>query len=350
MKQKLPILFLFLVNAICFSQDLFSGGSNSWIFHTPDDGRTTLHIAPLIDNNYNFNYQTMFYNNGDVAFSRNVGIGTAVPSGTLELTKLNSNLVFDLNTNGICKIISKGWNASIDLHTFKINGIENFDQLNINTNGNIGIGTAAPEAKLDVNGTVQINGGANNFYGFGQSSSSKPIDIRAGSHYPYVFNWHEGLTFSAHSSYGGIRFYNQGYPDMFGTAVMVMSITNNNVGIGTTNPTNKLDVNGTIHSKEEKVDMSGWSDFVFKKDYNLPTLQEVEKYINEKGHLENIQEVLKNGVNLGEMNAKLLQKIEELTLYMIEQNKEIKELKKENESFKSVLSRISKFENKLQKQ
>jgi len=106
---------------------------------------------------------------------------------------------------------------------------------------------------------------------------------------------------------------------------------NGNVGIGEANPNNKLDVNGTIHSKEVKVDMNGWSDFVFRKDYSLPTLQEVEKHIAEKGHLENIpseEEVLKNGINLGEMNSKLLQKIEELTLYAIEQQKNTEKLNK----------------------
>ncbi|WP_235832272.1 hypothetical protein [Flavobacterium zhairuonense] len=113
-----------------------------------------------------------------------------------------------------------------------------------------------------------------------------------------------------------------------------------NVGIGTVNPKNKLDVNGTIHSQEVKVDMNGWSDFVFRKEYILPTLEEVEKYIAEKGHLENIpseEEVLKNGINLGEMNSKLLQKIEELTLYMIEQNKTIEELKQEIKNIKSKI-------------
>lgn len=115
--------------------------------------------------------------------------------------------------------------------------------------------------------------------------------------------------------------------------------SNGYVGIGTTNPKNKLDVKGTIHSQEVKVDMDwSWPDFVFKKEYNLPTLEKVEKYITETGHLENIpseEEVLKNGINLGEMNAKLLQKIEELTLYMIEQNKSIEDLKKEIESLKN---------------
>ncbi|WP_369014642.1 hypothetical protein [Flavobacterium anhuiense] len=122
---------------------------------------------------------------------------------------------------------------------------------------------------------------------------------------------------------------------------------NGNVGIGTINPTNKLDVNGTIHSKEVKVDLNGWSDFVFKKEYNLPTLEEVEKHITEKGHLENIpseEEVLKNGINLGEMNAKLLQKIEELTLYSIQQNKKIEEQSKEIESLKSLALRVAKLE------
>ncbi|MHC0446377.1 hypothetical protein ACWA1F_13285 [Flavobacterium sp. 3-218] len=109
---------------------------------------------------------------------------------------------------------------------------------------------------------------------------------------------------------------------------------NGNVGIGTASSNNKLDVNGTIHSKEVKVDMSDWSDFVFKKEYNLPTLEEVEKHITEKGYLENIpneEEVLKNGINLGEMNAKLLQKIEELTLYIIEMKKEIELLKRDRD-------------------
>ncbi|MHC0446345.1 hypothetical protein ACWA1F_13125 [Flavobacterium sp. 3-218] len=121
-----------------------------------------------------------------------------------------------------------------------------------------------------------------------------------------------------------------------------------NVGIGTVNPQNKLDVKGTIHSQEVKVDMENWSDFVFKKEYNLPTLDQVEKHIEEKGHLENIpseEEVLKNGINLGEMDTKLLQKIEELTLYSIQQNKKIEEQSKEIESLTERLSKIEKLFN-----
>lgn len=106
-----------------------------------------------------------------------------------------------------------------------------------------------------------------------------------------------------------------------------------NVGIGTTNPgTWKLAVNGPIRAKEIKVE-TGWSDFVFYDNYKLPTLEEVERHIEEKGHLKDIpsaKEVAEDGIFLGEMDSRLLQKIEELTLYTIQQSKEIKELKEQN--------------------
>ncbi len=119
-----------------------------------------------------------------------------------------------------------------------------------------------------------------------------------------------------------------------------------NVGIGTTNPGSwKLAVNGNIRAKEIKVE-TGWSDFVFYDDYKLPTLEEVENYIKEKGHLKDIpsaKEVEKDGIFLGEMDSKLLQKIEELTLYTINQEKKIKALEKQN-------AKIEKQKIKLEKQ
>lgn len=97
-----------------------------------------------------------------------------------------------------------------------------------------------------------------------------------------------------------------------------------NVGIGTSAPTDKLSVNGNIRAKEVKVENANWPDYVFSKSYELPSLQSTEEHIREKGHLPGIPsaaEVKQNGVDLGEMNAKLLQKIEELTLYLIKVSK-----------------------------
>ncbi|WP_281232409.1 tail fiber protein [Flavobacterium gelatinilyticum] len=110
-----------------------------------------------------------------------------------------------------------------------------------------------------------------------------------------------------------------------------------NVGIGTTIPDEKLTVKGKIHTQEVKVDMTGplVPDYVFADDYRLRSLQDVENYINENKHLPEIpsaQEIEKNGLMLAEMNMALLKKIEELTLYMIEQNKQIKNLEKKIET------------------
>ena len=111
------------------------------------------------------------------------------------------------------------------------------------------------------------------------------------------------------------------------------------VGIGTVSiPSDyTLAIAGKTITEEIKVQLkANWPDFVFNKNYDLPTLEEVEKHIIEKGHLKNIpsaKEVKENdGIELGEMNRKLLQKIEELTLYTIEQDKQIKKLLKRVEN------------------
>jgi len=107
-----------------------------------------------------------------------------------------------------------------------------------------------------------------------------------------------------------------------------------NVGIGTTDTKGyKLAVAGNMIAESVKVKLQGaWPDFVFAKSYKLPTLQETQAHISEKGHLPGIPsaaEVKANGIDLGEMNAKLLQKIEELTLHLIEMKRENQDMKKD---------------------
>ncbi|MHC0446347.1 hypothetical protein ACWA1F_13135 [Flavobacterium sp. 3-218] len=209
------------------------------------------------------------------------------------------------------------------------------------SNGNVGIGKDNPSSKFEVSSSLNTNqneviasltrlgtgtGGSSivrfgyhNFCDFEVNSGYSNAGHRFGNYFDLnIVNNHIG------GDLGGINFATN-------SSVKMAINVNGNVGIGTTRPQNKLDVKGTIHSQEVKVDMENWSDFVFKKEYNLPTLDQVEKHIAEKGHLQNIpseEEVLRNGINLGEMNAKLLQKIEEMTLYMIEMKKEIEQLKK----------------------
>ena len=119
-----------------------------------------------------------------------------------------------------------------------------------------------------------------------------------------------------------------------------------NVGIGTENPDAKLAVNGTIHSKEVKVDLNVPApDYVFANDYKLRSLQEVETYVNQNSHLPEIpsaKEFAKNGIQLAEMNIALLKKVEELTLYAIEQNKRLDTIEKENKDLKKEIISIKK--------
>ncbi len=128
-------------------------------------------------------------------------------------------------------------------------------------------------------------------------------------------------------------------------------LTNNKIGVGVSSaniPTEySVAVAGKIISQEVKVQLiADWPDYVFSKDYKLLTLKDVENYISKNGHLPNIpsaEEVEKQGVLLGEMDSKLLQKIEELTLYTIEQQKEIDNQRRINENLEKRLKKLEKI-------
>jgi hypothetical protein len=188
-------------------------------------------------------------------------------------------------------------------------------RLVITNTGNIGIGTSSPSNKLDI-----YSNNERMFIGNG------PIGLAIGQ-WDNTNNRIESvgrpLYFTTYT--GAINFGISGITNL--------TIANSgNVGIGITNPQNKLDVNGTVHSKQVNVDMNGWSDYVFNKDYILMPLSKLKTYIDQNHHLPEIpseQEVAEKGLNLGEMNKLLTKKVEELTLYLIEKDKEVKDQQEE---------------------
>jgi hypothetical protein len=103
----------------------------------------------------------------------------------------------------------------------------------------------------------------------------------------------------------------------------------------------KLAVNGNIYAKKLKVTQNGWPDYVFHHQYSLPSLKEIEEFIQRNKHLPDVppaNEIEKNGLDVGDNQAVLLRKIEELTLYLIELNKKMDKLTEENEILKKKLN------------
>jgi hypothetical protein len=349
MKKYIIIPFAFILQ-ISFSQNTFPTNGNAGIGILDPISKLTIIGSLTVNGGLN-----------------NASSRPPISSGTL--------------VNGEIRGYSNGWNSAddgflrlsagggtnpiktyIDLSAFStvpdmmgniVFGTYGYERMRIDSNGNIGIGTASPKARL------QVNNGDNSYGTILATSSESEFSLYAKSLYTqpaYSEAFRLGLKHNNTEENGFISFYrgsstSGGFLGFSTNGLERLKIdVNGNVGIGTNNPKNKLDVNGTIHSKEVKVDMTGWSDFVFKKEYNLPTLEEVEKHIAEKGHLENIpseEEVLKNGISLGEMNAKLLQKIEELTLYAIDQEKKIAVQEKEISALKDLVLRVEKIESKL---
>ncbi|MFC3197299.1 hypothetical protein ACFOET_06715 [Parapedobacter deserti] len=159
--------------------------------------------------------------------------------------------------------------------------------------------------------------------------------------------WARGLTYFIHGQPNdrvlGLGMYGVGESaDLFylayGTSpwqsrLGLYILPNGSIGIGTTAPQEKLSVNGNIRAREVKVEMGNWPDYVFKKGYDLMSLAELESYINTHGHLPGIpsaKDVEADGIGLAEMNRKLLEKVEELTLYILEQQREINQLKEKD--------------------
>jgi hypothetical protein len=298
-----------------------------------------------------------------------VGIGVSAPATKLEvyngagqghLTLIgNDNGAQDLSrisldykisgTDHIVGRISSFYQSSTNngtggLRFFTRNQGSLNEVMRMDSNGSIGIGVTSPRSKL----TIQGVGDYNNSISIQSPNANQSLDIMPGfklNGTPAGLRDDTTMTLrSSGDNYGNLAFAT-------GNDERVRIAGNGNFGIGTANPQFKLDVvgkssftdnmkvNAKIEAKEIKVTTTPTADFVFEEDYNLPKLEEVEKHIKEKKHLPEIasaKQMEQEGVNVGEFQIKLLQKIEELTLYTIEQNKKIMELQKEISALKKT--------------
>jgi hypothetical protein len=206
-------------------------------------------------------------------------------------------------------------------------------QLTLNESGNVGIGTRSPSADLQIRARTQLY----------ESDGRTYLKNEAGGN---------GLTINV-KNVNGLKMKSTkwtkvvwdrgGYGnrlDFIGNGVRFarFSTTNNTirfhqkVGIGTGDPEERLSVNGNVLAKEVIVKPSRLPDYVFEDSYDLPTLGEVSAFIETEGHLPDVpsaESVEQDGLRLGEMDATLLQKVEELTLYAIEQKERADSLKEQ---------------------
>jgi len=268
------------------------------------------------------------------------------------------------------------------------NGTAYIPRLWVNSNGNVGVGIADPTSKLSVS-PIMLSGV--NIASILNVGTRDVLSSVAGSYlYPFEFQhsnyqnfdrlqlapyrrlagtgW-EGtayrMQFAVDNSYtDGTKAYIEvgaSDPNARGGGFISLATQGSDrlvvtssgfVGIGTASPKELLSVNGNIRSREIKVEDQNWPDYVFKPGYKLPTLTEVKKYIDEHQHLEGLpsaEQVAKDGLSLGEMNRLLAQKVEELTLYLIEKDREVKTQKQEFDKLQQQLIKLEKRMAALEK-
>jgi len=209
--------------------------------------------------------------------------------------------------------------------------------------GYVGIGTTTPGSTLTVrsgNGTgISIHPGSNPYVGtlaFNRESATGEIFDPAGK------------AFQINNGGGDQNLHIQVY-NGDGTLVtnnsLVISGANGNVGIGTASLSEKFSVEGKIRAREIKVESALWPDYVFEEHYPIISLKNLDLYIKENKHLPGMpsaKEVETNGIELGEMNKKLLEKIEELTLHLIEKDKKMDVLIQKVEALEHNRSKTDK--------
>ncbi|NHA06101.1 hypothetical protein G7092_19990 [Mucilaginibacter sp. HC2] len=241
--------------------------------------------------------------------------------------------------------------------------------------GNVGIGTTNPQTSLHVVGTgatyeadnsKAISGGGlviqGNIGGSRSAATGAQLEFVLPANPDGTNFWGQAriITVPGTASPGAVgkmilgtrrnvNKFGTGYQLYYGDDLVIDGL--GNIGIGTLTPDQKLSVNGTIHSKAVNIDLTGWNDYVFKKDYQLRPLSEVKTYIEQNQHLPEIpseQEMIKKGLDVAEINKLLMKKVEELTLYLIEVKNEYDSLKQQQKQIEqSQLKQLEELKQQL---
>ncbi len=302
--------------------------------------------------NFRINGQSQFFINGE----GNIGIGTEKPEAKLDLTG-------GPNWGGFNKAIHIPINHAVhfDAGTNQFGLVAQNNELNVvlSNSGTSPFGgsfakvvTILPR-KMVIEGDIEVHG---QIISQGQktavatnssvnSSNTANITSNTGAAYNYSTNQVSNIPeiLSAHTINASKK---QRIKFMTDEIVRMTIADNGNIAIGTEKTSgHRLTVEGVIAARKVIVTQQAWADFVFEPGYQLRTLRQVENHITRYGRLPDVpsaKEIETKGLDVGEVQSTLIQKIEELTLYVIEQNKKIEKLEKENVDIKKRLKKDNK--------